>query len=222
MTAEQDSHIDDVEAPTSAADGAAARTDTRDADDDRAGHDGSGDIKATGRPRLGVISGWLRRCLVLWRSILLALLIMGAAAVAAGVFFVQYRPYHQTSDAAGRDAIKAASDGTVALLSYAPDTLEHDFATAKAHLTGDFLAYYDRFTHQIVTPAAKEHHVQTTAGVARAALSELHPNSAVVLIFIDQTTMSKDKAEPVSAASAVRVGLTKVDGRWLISSFDPV
>lgn len=221
MTAEQDSHIDDVEAPTSDADDAAAGTDTRDADDDRAGRDGSGDIKAT--RRLGVISGgWLRRCLVLWRSILLVLLIMGAAALAACVFFVQYRPYHQTSDAAGRDAIKAASDGTVALLSYAPDTLEHDFVTAKAHLTGDFLAYYDRFTHQIVTPAAKEHHVQTTAGVARAALSELHPNSAVVLIFIDQTTMSKDKAEPVSAASAVRVGLTKVDGRWLISSFDPV
>ncbi|MBW0018084.1 MAG: twin-arginine translocation pathway signal [Mycobacterium sp.] len=222
MTAEQDSHIGDVETPDAEADEPAAGMDTRDAVDDRSGYDKSGERTTTRRPRLGVSTGWLRRCLVLWRSILLGLLILGATAVAACVFFLQYRPYHQTTDAAARDAIKAASEGSVALLSYAPDTLEHDLVNAKSHLTGEFLGYYDKFTRQIVTPAAKEHHVQTTAVVARAALLELHPNSAVVLTFIDQTTMSKDKPEPIVAASAVRVGLTKTDGRWLISAFDPV
>lgn len=221
MTAEQESPTD-VEAPAPKTDDPAAGMARRDAVDNQPGHDKSADTTATRRPRLGISSGWWRRCLTFWRSILLALLILGATAAAACVFLLQYCPYHQTTDDAGREAIKAASEGSVALLSYAPDTLEHDLVTAKTHLTGDFLAYYDKFTRQIVTPAAKEHHVQTTAVVARAALSELRPTSAVVLTFIDQSTMSKDKPEPIVAASAVRVGLTKIDGRWLISSFDPV
>ena len=45
-------------------------------------------------------------------------------------------------------AIDAARDGTVALLSYKPDTLNQDFAAAKSHLTGDFLNYYDQFTQR--------------------------------------------------------------------------
>jgi Mce-associated membrane protein len=221
MTAKRDSRTENVdERPCDAADD----MDTIDAGgavDDRPGHHKSGNLKSARQPRNGGITRWLRRP-VMWRSMVLALLVIGAAGLAACVFFLQYRPYQQTNDTAGHDAIKAASDGTVALLSYSPDTLEHDFATAKAHLTGNFLAYYDRFTHQIVTPAAKQAHVQTTAAVVRAAVSELHPNSAVILTFINQTTISKDKPEPGLNPSAVRVGLTKVDGTWLISSFDPV
>lgn len=225
MTAQQDSRSDSLDEPISGADDATDDIDTAEAVgavEDRPGHDKAGDEKSARQPRNGVITRWLRRCLMVRWSILLALVIIGASALTACVFFMQYRPYHQTTETVARDAIRAASDGTVALLSYSPDTLEHDFAAAKAHLTGSFLAYYDTFTHQIVTPAAKQAHLQTTAGVVRAAVSELHPNSAAVLTFIDQVTVSKDKPEPVSTASAVRVGLTKVDGTWLISSFDPV
>lgn len=221
MTAEQKSHTD-VEAPAADTDDPAPGMATPDSVDDRPEYDKPADTTAAHRTQHSIGTCWLRRCLAMWRSILLTLLILGAATAAACVFLLQYHPYHQTTEAAEREAIKAASEGSVALLSYAPDTLEHDLVTAKTHLTGDFLAYYDKFTRQIVTPAAKEHHVQTTAVVARAAVSELRTNSAVVLTFIDQTTMSKDKPEPIVAASAVRVGLTKIDGRWLISSFDPV
>lgn len=142
--------------------------------------------------------------------------------LAAGLFFIQYRPDQQIDDAAAHQAIRAASDGAVALLSYSPDSLDRDFAKAKSHLTGDFLAYYDKFTEQVVAPAARQNHITTTARVVRAAISELHPNSAVVLVFLDQTTTSKDKPEPVVTPSGVRVTLTKVKGSWLISKFDPV
>ena len=79
---------------------------------------------------------------------------------------------------------------------YSPDTLDHDFSSAKSHLTGDFLSYYDQFTQQIVAPAAKQKSVKTTAVVLRAALSEFHPDSAVVLLFVNQSTQSKDRPEP--------------------------
>lgn len=107
-------------------------------------------------------------------------------------------------------------------MSYAPETLDKDLANAKSHLTGEFLKYYSQFTDQIVAPAARQKGVKTEATVARAAVSELHADSAVVLVFVNQVTTSKDRPDPALATSSVVVKLTNTDGRWLISEFNPV
>lgn len=153
---------------------------------------------------------------------LLALLMVVSAALAAGLLYFQYRPDRATDAAAAHFAIAAATDGAVAVLSYSPDTLDRDFASAKTHLTGDFLAYYSKYTLEIVAPAVKQKSVRTSAAVLRAAVSELHPDSAVVLLFVNQSTTSSDRTAPTSTASSVVVKLTKADGAWRISSFDPV
>jgi Mce-associated membrane protein len=155
-------------------------------------------------------------------AILLAAALVASAGVAAWLYFQQYRPDQQTNDAASNVALDAAKNGTVALLSYSPESLDKDFAAAKSHLTGDFLSYYTQFTEQIVTPAAKQKSVKTTAAVVRAAVSELHPDSATVLVFINQNTTSKENPDGSFAASAVKVGLKKINDTWLISAFDPV
>lgn len=171
--------------------------------------------------RIRLIRGWIRRCLARWRPILLTLLVIASSVFAAGFFFVQYRPDLQTDDAAAHEVIRAASEGAVALLSYSPDSLSRDVSNAKSRVTNDFLDYYQRFTEQIVAPAAQRG-LTTTVRVVRAAVSELHPNSAVVLVFIDQKTASKASPEPVKTGSSVRVTLTKVNGAWLIAKFDAV
>ena len=157
-----------------------------------------------------------------WAAIALTVALVAAAGLASWMFFFVYKPDRATDDQAMQSAVKAASDGTVALLSYSPDSLDKDFATAKSKLTGSFLSYYTQFTEQIVAPAAKQKSVKTQAAVVRAALSEIHPDSAVVLVFINQTTESKDRPDPSFINSAVRVSLQRIDGGWLISSFDPV
>ncbi|GFG75221.1 hypothetical protein [Mycobacterium botniense] len=154
--------------------------------------------------------------------VVLILLLAVSAGLATWLYFHEYRPDRQTDQSVARAVCRAASDGTVALLSYAPESLDRDFATAKSHLTGDFLSYYDQFTQQIVAPAAKQKSLKTTAHVMRAAVAELHPNSAVVLVFVDQSTTSKDNPDPSMAASSVLVTLTKINGSWLITKFDPV
>jgi len=153
---------------------------------------------------------------------LAAALVVAAMGVPVGLFFIQYRPDQRIDDAAAHQAIQAASDGAVALLSYSYDNLDRDFAKAKSHLTGDFLAYYHKFTQQGVAPAAQQGQLTTTAKVVRAAVSELHPDSAVVLVFLNQTTASKKKPEPLTTASSVLVTLRKVNGSWLIAKFDPL
>lgn len=155
-------------------------------------------------------------------AILLTILLVVSAGVAAWLYFFQFRADQQTDPDAQRVALEAAKSGTVALLSYAPDSMEQDFTNAKSHLTGDFLNYYTQFTEQIVTPAVQEKQVKTSAAVVEAGVAEMQPDTAVVLVFVNQTTVSKENPDGAFAASAVKVGLTKSDGRWLINKFDPV
>ena len=154
--------------------------------------------------------------------LVLALLFLVAGALAAWLYVSQYRPDQQTDAAARQSAVNAARDGIVAMLSYKPETLNQDISAAKSHLTGDFLNYYDQFTRDVVTPAAKQKKLTTTAQVAGAAAAELHPNSAVVLVFVNQATTSKERPDPAMASSSVLVSMIKVHGTWLISKFDPI
>jgi Mce-associated membrane protein len=173
-------------------------------------------------PQAGIVRQVARGARARLGAILLAAALVISAGVAAWLYFEQYRPDQETNPAAATVALDAAKSGTVALLSYSPESLDKDFAAAKSHLTGDFLSYYTQFTEQIVTPAAKQKSVKTSAAVVRAAVSELHPDSAVVLVFINQNTISKENPDGSFAASAVKVGMKKINDTWLISAFDPV
>lgn len=158
----------------------------------------------------------------LWFPLALAVALIASAVLAGWLYFAQYKVDQQTGPAASATVLKAANDGTVALLSYAPDSLDRDFTAAKSHLTGDFLSYYTQFTQEIVAPAAKQKSVKTAASVVRSAVSEIHPDSAVALVFVNQATTSAENPNGSFSASAVKVGLSKIDGNWLISSFDPI
>lgn len=169
-----------------------------------------------------VAGGRVRRWLAHWRAIVLTLLVVGATGLASGYFCLVYRPDLQTDAAAAHQVVKAASDGAVALLSYSPDTLSRDFANAKSLVTEDYLAYYQQFVDQIVGPSAQRGQITTTTTVVKAAVSEMHPNSAVVLAFIKLKTARKDEPEPVVTSSSLRVALTKVHSTWLIAKLESV
>ncbi|HET7075252.1 MAG TPA: hypothetical protein VFI55_14365 [Mycobacterium sp.] len=154
--------------------------------------------------------------------VILAVLLLISGGVATWLYFKQYRPDQQTDASVAHAVVSAASDGTVALLSYSSDSLDKDFATARSHLAGDFLSYYEQFTQQSVAPVAKQKSMKTTAHVSGAAVSELHPDSAVVLVFVDQSTTTKDSPQPTLALSSVLVHMTRINGTWLITKFNPV
>ena len=152
----------------------------------------------------------------------LVVLLLISGGVASWIYFKQYRPDQQTDPSVKRVVAASASEGTTALLSYSADSLDQDFASAKSHLAGDFLNYYVQFTQQSVGPAARERSMKTTARVTGAAVSELHPDSAVVLVFVDQTTTTKDSPQPALVISNVWVTMTRIDGKWLITKFNPI
>lgn len=126
-------------------------------------------------------------------------------------------------DAAARgQAVDAASQGAVKVLTYTSTTMSADFGAAEAVLTGEFLDYYRDFTKDVVAPAAEQKNVSTKAEVVRAGVVELHRDEAKVLLYINQTTTSTESPEGALSASAVVAGMQRIDGVWLINAFDPV
>ncbi len=74
----------------------------------------------------------------------------------------------------------------------------------------------------MVVPAAKDRGVKTEANVARAAVSQMRPDNADVLVFVNQVTTSKERPTPALATSSVMVTMVRSAGRWLISEFNPI
>jgi Mce-associated membrane protein len=157
-----------------------------------------------------------------WGGLLVAVLPALALLLALGVGYLKWLDgTARESQAAAEQSIRAASDSTVAILSYQPETVDRDLQAAADRLTGSFRAQYTQLVSDVVAPGAKQQHISAVATVPAAASVSATGNHAVVLVFVDQTTTIGNDA-PTQSTSSVRVTLENVDGQWLISQFDPV
>ena len=141
-------------------------------------------------------------------------------ALAAGYFKWQVSKA-EAEDLACTEAVQAAKDSTVALLSYTPEDVEQKLGAARDLLTGNFRDSYDQLTRDVVIPGARQKQISAVATVPAMSPVHVTESHAVVLVFVDQTT-AIGKDAPTASTSAVRVTLDRVNGRWLISQFDPV
>jgi Mce-associated membrane protein len=124
-------------------------------------------------------------------------------------------------EGARTESVRVAGEDAVVLLSYKADSVEKDLGAARERLTGDFKDAYTELTRKVVIPGAKEKHITAVAKVNAAASISATANHAVVLAFVDQTVTIGTGA-PTDTQPVVRVTLDKVNGRWLVSRFDPV
>jgi Mce-associated membrane protein len=145
-----------------------------------------------------------------------------AVVLALGAGFLKWQDSSvRKAEIARIESVQAAKDGTAALLSYQPDTVEKDLGAARDLLTGQFRDTYASLTHDVVIPGAKQKHISAVATVPAAASVSASPDHAVVLALVNQTVVVGADA-PTSTASSVRVTMEKSGDRWLISKFDPI
>ena len=164
--------------------------------------------------------GWRR---IRWSRLIAYGLLPGLALLlASAAGFLKWQdPSAGGAQAARTESVQAATDGTIALLSYRADTVEKDLEAARSRLTGTFLNAYTSLTHEVVIPGAKQKQISAVATVPAAASISASTNHAVVLLFVNQSLIIGQDA-PTNTASSVRVTLDKVGDHWLISGFDPV
>jgi Mce-associated membrane protein len=157
-----------------------------------------------------------------WTRLLVVVLPVLALILALGVGYLKWLDgTARESRAAAEQSIRAASDSTIAILSYKPETVDRDLKAAADRLAEPFRQQYTQLVNDVVAPGAKQQHITAVATVPAAASVLATGKHAVVLVFVDQTTTIGNDA-PTQSTSSVRVSLEKVDGRWLISQFDPV
>lgn len=160
---------------------------------------------------------------VKWKSVLAYGLLPALAlimAVAAG--YLKYLDvWSHDSELARIQSVQTATEGTVVMLSYRPDTAEKDLTAAEDRLTGSFRDSYARLIHDVVIPGAKQKQISAVATTPAAAPVFADRKHAVVLIFVNQAITVGNDA-PTNTSSVVRVTLDNADGRWLISAFDPI
>ena len=143
-----------------------------------------------------------------------------ALAAVAGYLKWQYDSAHDAAAAETR-SVAAATESTIALLSYQPDTGEKQLTAARDRLTGTFRDSYTSLIHDVVIPGAQQKQISAVATVPAAASVLATPTHAVALVFVDQSITAGTDA-PTSSASSVKVALDKVGERWPISDFTPV
>jgi Mce-associated membrane protein len=199
---------------------AADEDDLLEADDDAAGDvpdtddssddDETDDASDTPRVRFG------------WGRLIVAALPVLALVLALGVGYLKWLDgKERESVSAAEQSVRAASESTIAILSYKPETVDQDLKVAADRLTAGFRQQYTQLVTDVVAPGAKQQHITAVATVPAAASVSATGKQAVVLVFVDQTTTIGNDP-PTQSTSSVRVTLDKVDGRWLISQFDPV
>jgi Mce-associated membrane protein len=157
-----------------------------------------------------------------WARLLVVALPVVALILALGVGYLKWLDGSaRESRTAAEQSVRAATDSTIAILSYHPETVDKELAAAADRLSGGFRQQYTQLVNDVVAPGSKQQHISAVAKVPAAASVSATGNHAVVLVFIDQTTTIGNDA-PTQTTSSVRVTLDKVDGKWLISQFDPV
>jgi Mce-associated membrane protein len=142
--------------------------------------------------------------------------------VAGGVAYLKWTRATQTETQTARiESVQAATDSTIKILSYNPDTVDRDLDAAQDRLTGSFRDSYAALIHSVVIPGAKQKKISAVATVPAVASISASPNRAVVMVFVNQTMVVGNDA-PSSTASTVRVTMERHDNRWLISDFTPI
>ncbi|MGA5537991.1 hypothetical protein [Mycolicibacterium nivoides] len=157
-----------------------------------------------------------------WSKVItFALLPSVLVSLVAGAGYLWFRVGAlRDTDQARTQSVQAATEATVAMLSYSPDNAEVSLRAAQDRLTGSIRDSYRSLIDDVVIPGAKEKRIAATATVPAAASMTATEYHATVMVFVNQTIIVGEDA-PTDTASAVEVTLDKSDGRWLISGFEP-
>lgn len=157
-----------------------------------------------------------------WKRTLIFGLLPGIAMLtAAAAGYLKWEvSWTRDSQTARIESVQAASDNTIKMLSYRPDTVERSLSSAQDLMTAGFRDSYTKLTQDVVIPAAKQRQISAVASVPGAASVSASPTHAVVLVFVNQTIIVGTDP-PTNSASTVKVTLDKHGDRWLISDFTP-
>ncbi|MFB7877649.1 h domain protein [Nocardia sp. NPDC056064] len=129
---------------------------------------------------------------------------------------------HDRTEQARSDAMSTASHTVSAMFTYEPATVDTELTKAAEGLTESFRSDYLKLITEAIAPGAKEKQLTVKATTQAEGIVDADPDHAVVLLYLNQLTTSKDTPDGTTSGSRVRVSLDKSGDRWLVSQVTPV
>ncbi|MFD3707284.1 h domain protein [Nocardia sp. NPDC058658] len=143
------------------------------------------------------------------------------AAIVLGISGFQLWQQDKTEQAR-TDAMSTANRTVSAMFTYEPATVDTELPRAADNLTEEFRAEYLKLIQQAIAPGAKEKQLTVKATTQAEGVVSAEPEHAVVLLYLNQLTTSKDSPQGTTSGSRVRVTLDKSDDRWLVAQVTPI
>jgi Mce-associated membrane protein len=211
---------DETEPKAKSEDETDAETDAEADKDEGEDEDGEKAVPAEGagkkrrRVRVGMPAGGSR-----------SLVVLGLVAVlaAGGVGWLWTKKAElDATEAATRQAAYAATQAAQSISSYDYRTVDSDMRKATAYATGDFRKQFETQAERVRTLAPQQQAMVTGTAV-KTAVEDISPESGTVLVFLNQQTVKnseKGEAQRLPSQFTLRMAMTKVGERWLVSKVE--
>ncbi|MFJ1458497.1 h domain protein [Nocardia wallacei] len=161
------------------------------------------------------------------RNQLRPILVAGAAVlfVAAVVVggFTGFRFWSDNqSEQARTQSVDAARRTVQAMFSYDFHSVDTELPKVGDSLTPEFRKDYLKLVTDVIAKGAKEKELTVQANTQAGGVVSADRSHAVVLLYLNQITTSKDAPQGTVTPSRVRVTLDKEDGHWLVGQVNPI
>ncbi|MDR7170710.1 Mce-associated membrane protein [Nocardia kruczakiae] len=154
------------------------------------------------------------------------LFISAAVLFVAAVAMASVTGYKYWSDKqvehARTDAVPAARHAVESVFTYDFKTVDTELPKSADNLTPSFRKDYLKLIQQAIAPGAKEKQLTVQANATAAGVVSAERSHAVVLLYLNQVTTSKDSPQGTVTPSRVRVALDKDGGHWLVDAITPI
>lgn len=153
-----------------------------------------------------------RRRVVVLGALVAATVVLQTVAAVLGTDVLR----KTSEDAARGEAVAAARQGIVNLLTISPKTLDADIGRLLDGATGEFKSDFsgqrDHFTSTV-----KKQNVRSSGEIRAAGAESFDGAQATVLIAADATVKNSDAPRGEPRAYRFRVTVKHIDDRWLVS-----
>lgn len=153
------------------------------------------------------------------RRILAAIAVIGLVFVLVVAY--QARQAHET-ERAGTAAMKVARTAVPAILSYTDSNLATQLTSSRRLMTPAYAKRYASMVKTRVWPRARKFGVANQIGVVSTGIVKSTSETAVILVFANQTTRTKEKPAGLTQGTRLEVTLHLRDDRWLVDDIRPL
>ncbi|RMI28306.1 h domain protein [Nocardia stercoris] len=150
-----------------------------------------------------------------------AAVLVVVAAVCGGLVWWKHHEDSQLASAR-KDSLTAARKTVEAMFTYDFHTVDTELPKAGDGMTASFRSDYKKLVDGAIAPGAKEKQLTVQATSQAAGIISADNNRAVVLLYLNQVTTSKDNPQNTVTPSRVRVNLDHDNGRWLVAGVTPI